>query len=713
MAELKNIRIAISGIYDYAFEELPSLQLPLPGHGAPEWVEKKRVYKVYRPSTVLQAACSKFKLLPLTHHHPKTPVDGSNFRELALGYTGENPFVDYLEDKDEVGIRSTLLIYDDEALNAYDSGEVQLSPGYVAEFEWNKGQTPKGEEYDIVMKKITDVNHLALLPCGRGGSDAVVMDNAAKRLTIFDLVKKTSDGAPEGNDNASKKHKKQNDFERTSQGKVSDWFVDVAKQSGFDFSDYEHETTNQFESHVLNRHGKGKENDSANIPIEKSDFAKIKDIINAPDFVAFGVKRDNEDRVIYAKTFDDKTTLYFEEVLTGKKNKKLRGKTMFKRNDKVTGERLKTLLGSNRKNDISKMKIACPEVTDSSISRSNNGVGGQIQRQASNCKYMLLDSRENFKSIFDIVKNKKTLWSAPHAQTQQQDTALNYGAKTENKVLSDFARGECSKGLNDSIDDVFISDKEIKKAGVLRETASDDGTVHDERVADTTRVVSLSITDSGEKRKSIFEIVKKTSDGAPEGNDNASKDHVSKEENEANKKRVFGKEYKGYKGTDAINKLLKEKQGFIQNAFSRKDIGNIDVVYGEIVDPKKLKGYGLCKIFAKHPEMTPELISEIVEKGFLSKTYNGFNLRYGSYLVGLNKGYRENGKLVTTDNWIVTSFKNDREKENDAIASAGTFTSDTNRPGNPFSTEIIIIHTGEKRKSIFEIVSGTVFDRFK
>lgn len=48
----------------------------------------------------------------------------------------------------------------------------------------------------------------------------------------------------------------------------------------------------------------------------------------------------------------------------------------------------------------------------------------------------------------------------------------------------------------------------IKKAGVLRETASDDGTVHDERVADTTRVVSLNITDTAPKVKSIFEIVR-------------------------------------------------------------------------------------------------------------------------------------------------------------------------------------------------------------
>ena len=186
MAELKNIRIAISGVYDYAQEELPSLRLSL--NTAPEWVEKKQIYKVYRPAETLRRACDLFKLLPLTHHHPQIPVDGQNFRDLIIGYTGENPFIDYISENDEVGIRSNVLLYDEEALNAYEKGEIQLSPGYIAEFEWKKGIDPHGVDYDIVMKKITAVNHLALLPAGRGGEYAVVMDGAKPTKSIFDRV---------------------------------------------------------------------------------------------------------------------------------------------------------------------------------------------------------------------------------------------------------------------------------------------------------------------------------------------------------------------------------------------------------------------------------------------------------------------------------------------------------------------------------------------
>lgn len=199
MAELKNIRIAVSGIYDYAKEELPTLRVPLPGQRTPEWVEDKRIYKVYRPAAVLAAACGKFANLPLTHHHPNAPVDGQNFRDFAVGWTGEHPEVDYIGETNEVGIRSTCVLCDDEALRAYGNGEIQLSPGYVAKFEWQQGKAPDGQDYDIIMREITDVNHVALLPAGRGGEYAVVMDGATGRQSVFDIVRETvaKDAEPE------------------------------------------------------------------------------------------------------------------------------------------------------------------------------------------------------------------------------------------------------------------------------------------------------------------------------------------------------------------------------------------------------------------------------------------------------------------------------------------------------------------------------------
>jgi|GEM_PF-1252359 len=233
MAELKNIRIAISGIYDYSINELGSLNLSL--SNAPDWVEKKTIYKVYRSASVLAAAVEKFKLLPLTHHHPQEEVNSVNFRDLVIGYTGENPFIDYIGDKDEVGIRSNVLLYDDEAQSAYARGEVQLSPGYKALFEWQKGRSPHGDEYDIVMKEINAVNHLALLPAGRGGDDARVLDAKPEHVTIFDMVRLTHDkedanGAQHSDDNGQFVGNGNNGGEKKSQSEDTNKCSESEKQ---------------------------------------------------------------------------------------------------------------------------------------------------------------------------------------------------------------------------------------------------------------------------------------------------------------------------------------------------------------------------------------------------------------------------------------------------------------------------------------------------
>ncbi len=43
----------------------------------------------------------------------------------------------------------------------------------------------------------------------------------------------------------------------------------------------------------------------------------------------------------------------------------------------------------------------------------------------------------------------------------------------------------------------------------------------------------------------------------------------------------FGEEFAGVKGSDAIEKLLKEKRGHVKNAFTRPEIGGIDLVWGD------------------------------------------------------------------------------------------------------------------------------------
>lgn len=45
-------------------------------------------------------------------------------------------------------------------------------------------------------------------------------------------------------------------------------------------------------------------------------------------------------------------------------------------------------------------------------------------------------------------------------------------------------------------------------------------------------------------------------------------------------KKLLGKEFTGVKGQKAVEKLLQEKQGHVKGAFTRQDIGDIDLVWG-------------------------------------------------------------------------------------------------------------------------------------
>lgn len=120
----------------------------------------------------------------------------------------------------------------------------------------------------------------------------------------------------------------------------------------------------------------------------------------------------------------------------------------------------------------------------------------------------------------------------------------------------------------------------------------------------------------------------------------------------------FGENYTEYyhDGKGALQKLLIEKQGQVAGAFHRKDLGDIDLVWGEVIDKIKHKGYGLSDIIDEHPELDLNIIPEIIEKGEIAQRKNrekSFNIVFKDYILGLNKGFNKNGE----NQWIVTAFE--------------------------------------------------------
>lgn len=124
----------------------------------------------------------------------------------------------------------------------------------------------------------------------------------------------------------------------------------------------------------------------------------------------------------------------------------------------------------------------------------------------------------------------------------------------------------------------------------------------------------------------------------------------------------FGPIYIGFEGKpkQAIQHLMKVKQGECPRALYRSDIGYVDIVWGQN-DPKTNKGYGLKHIIEKHGK-------DINEMGFNVEDFIPIVFQYGEF----NKKKSTNDRKVYESNrfrfvieckykgktktWLLTAF---------------------------------------------------------
>ena len=124
---------------------------------------------------------------------------------------------------------------------------------------------------------------------------------------------------------------------------------------------------------------------------------------------------------------------------------------------------------------------------------------------------------------------------------------------------------------------------------------------------------------------------------------------------------VFGNIYNQFKGKvkEAFDFLMKHKGGDLLGVFHRKDVGDIDLVWGD-------ENGGLAHILHKHVgegksfanvDEAMSHIQNIIETG-----KNDFEdgdkivFRKGSELVTVRKNFREGGKKIADKNWILTAY---------------------------------------------------------
>lgn len=132
------------------------------------------------------------KLKPVTDDHPTQKiVNSENFKEIAVGYTGESV------NTDGSYILANFVITDPKTIQAIEGGKKrELSLGYTVELEREDGEY-NGQRYTHRQKNIR-YNHLAVVERGRAGSvarihldsnDAFLIDHEHKEVVMENNLK--------------------------------------------------------------------------------------------------------------------------------------------------------------------------------------------------------------------------------------------------------------------------------------------------------------------------------------------------------------------------------------------------------------------------------------------------------------------------------------------------------------------------------------------
>ena len=159
-------RVARVGIYDYLASELGLNDRPV-----------NQIVKVYRdPKEVFKdASLATYSNADVTNNHPPELVTADTYKDVTSGVVtstgrqdGEYVVVD-------------MIVKDAQTIRDIESGKVELSPGYTAIYD----EAPDGADYDFVQRDIT-INHVALVPLGRGGNAVRLFDkrNEETQMTV-------------------------------------------------------------------------------------------------------------------------------------------------------------------------------------------------------------------------------------------------------------------------------------------------------------------------------------------------------------------------------------------------------------------------------------------------------------------------------------------------------------------------------------------------
>lgn len=134
------------------------------------------IVTVYRPESAVfdKASLATYAGKPVTVNHPPEMVTADNWKEYAAGEVGG----EIARDGEFVVVPMKLM--DAAAIKAVQDGTREISMGYTTPLEMQDGVAPDGTQYQAVQTGPIKINHLAIVPKARGGSQLRIGDGAEK-----------------------------------------------------------------------------------------------------------------------------------------------------------------------------------------------------------------------------------------------------------------------------------------------------------------------------------------------------------------------------------------------------------------------------------------------------------------------------------------------------------------------------------------------------
>ena len=235
-----------------------------------------------------------------------------------------------------------------------------------------------------------------------------------------------------------------------------------------------------------------------------------------------------------------------------------------------------------------------------------------------------------------IVGEKSRREEAAKAEAERIATEK---AEAERKAAEERERAEAEEKTR-----IEAEKKEAER--IAAEKAEEEARVEAERKAEEERIAKQKAEEKTEEAESDKEEAEKQMDD---------------EEPKPVGSGVFGNIYNQFKGKvkEAFDFLMKHKGGDLLGVFHRKDVGDIDLVWGD-------ENGGLAHILNKHVgegksfanvDEAMSHIQNIIETG-----KNDFEdgdkivFRKGSELVTVRKNFREGGKKIADKNWVLTAY---------------------------------------------------------